>query len=193
MKLPCPYLPAVDVAHDCSITRKHGSARGEAFYLDALRYAQSQWLANKPAQAILQLNKAWLADLSPESMMLSENPPPYFAMVWIMQEAQDESYGFLGNPVRHFQHLASRMSGPRAHIRKWRAWYCYYLADAMLPRDAYPRDVTQRMREGLWIPTLERVHREVEIGGWDGEASIARSAYESIVRRSINPLLLKGR
>ena len=40
------------------------------FYQDALRYAQSQWISGKPAQAILQLDKAWMADLPADHPVL---------------------------------------------------------------------------------------------------------------------------
>ena len=52
------------------VTRRHGVERGAAFYQDALRYAQSLWISGKPAQAILQLDKAWMADLSDDAAVL---------------------------------------------------------------------------------------------------------------------------
>ena len=83
----CPWLPEVEEIHDYSITRRHDKAKGAGFYLDALRYAQSQWLTGKPAQAILQLNKAWMADLSGGEPELVNNPPPYQALAWILNHA----------------------------------------------------------------------------------------------------------
>lgn len=157
--------------HDFSITRRHGPGKGAEFYLDALRYAQSQWLAGKPAQAILQLNKAWMADLSGEEPLLLANPPPYQALAWILERAADGHCGYLGNPVRHFQHLASRMSGPCAGTRSWRAWVCFHLAEKILDRAAYPRDGGQIAREGLWIPNHQRALNEVFDHGWPGEGS----------------------
>ena len=122
--------------------------KGADFYLDALRYAQSQWLSGKPAQAILQLNKAWMADLSGREPELLANPPPYQALAWILENASSCDCGYLGNPVRHFQHLASRMNGPRAEIRSWRAWVCFHLAESTLSRGEYPRDGEQDDRHG---------------------------------------------
>jgi hypothetical protein len=166
---PCPWLPEVEEIHDFSITRRHGDFRGGAFYLDALRYAQSQWIAGKPAQAILQLNKAWMADLETEEADLPSQPDAYRALVWILETASTTDCGYLGNPVRHFQHLASRMSGPRAEIRSWRAWLCFHLAEQVLNPAAYPRDGEQIARDGLWIPSWERALREVSENGWPGE------------------------
>jgi hypothetical protein len=148
--------------HDFSITRRHGQHRGPAFYQDALRYAQSQWISGKPAQAILQIDKAWMAE-DP-----GETAHPYQALVWMLRHAADGSAGYLGNPVRHFQHLASRMSGPRSEIRSWRAWLCLHLAERILPH-GYPRDGRQLAREGLWIPGLPRCLSAIRHLGWDGE------------------------
>ena len=61
---PCPWLPRVDEVHNFTLTRRHGTNRGADFYRDALRFAQSQWMSGKPAQAVLQLDKAWMADLA---------------------------------------------------------------------------------------------------------------------------------
>ncbi|MEP2777590.1 MAG: hypothetical protein ABJM75_16150 [Luteolibacter sp.] len=133
-------------------TRRHGAARGEAFYLDALRYAQSQWLTAKPAQAILQLNKAFSADLREDDLILRTWPWPYAALEWILENAADGSNGFLGNPVRHFQHLATRMSGPRKEVRIARAWRCFHIAKRVLHgKGDFPMDGRQLVREGIFI------------------------------------------
>jgi len=163
----CPWLPVVTEALDFTHTRRHGQERGEEYYRDALCYAQSQWLTGKPAQAILQINKAWMADLTGDEGVLTEYPSPYRALVWMLQHAAEGTPGFFGNPVRHFQHLATRMSGPRAEIRIWRAWVCFHLAEQTLP--AYPRDGAQLCREGLQIPTWYQALKGVKKSGWKGE------------------------
>jgi hypothetical protein len=161
VNLPCPLLPEVGGVLDFSVTRRHGCERGAEFYLDALRFAQSQWCAGKPAQAILQLNKAWMAELPAHHPVFETYPSPYRALVWILQTASCRDCGYLGNPVRHFQHLASRMVGPRAELRAWRAWLCFHLAERVLHPAEYPRDGEQIAREGLWIPGFRRVFYEV--------------------------------
>ena len=55
----CPYLPECDAGK----LKRHGLGRGAEFYEDALRFAQGFWMEGKPAQAILQINKAFSADL----------------------------------------------------------------------------------------------------------------------------------
>lgn len=173
---PCPWLPDVEEIHDFTITRRHGRERGPTFYQDALGYAQSQWISGKPAQSILQLNKAWMADLADGEAALKKFPPPYQALAWILRRAAAGDCGYLGNPARHFQHLASRMSGPRAEIRSWRAWLCLHLAERILPQGHFPRDGCQIAREGLWIPSLGRALEAVKSGGWPGEGRIAMDA-----------------
>jgi len=174
--IPCPWLPVWEGRHDASITRKHAGNKGPEFYQDALKYAQSLWLDGKPAQAILQLNKAWMADLSGNEPVLESHPPPYRALIWILGEARTGENGFLGNPVRHFQHLASRMSGPRAEIRSWRAWVCFHLADRLLQGGGFPKDGPQIAREGLWIPSWNRSVTEVQTKGWASEMTEIQKA-----------------
>jgi len=173
---PCPYLPRVEEALGPWVTRRHGE-KGAAFYVDALRYGQWLWCGGKPAQAILQLNKAWMAELGAGDAVLKECPSPYAALAWILRAAQDGDCGFMGNPVRHFQHLASRMSGPRAEVRAWRAWMCFHLAERVLGPAGFPRDGEQLVREGLWIPSPQRALNELARGGWTGEARAAAGAY----------------
>ena len=166
----CPWLPEVKSRIGPGETRRHGSVKGTEFYRDALRYAQSLWLEGKPAQAILQLNKSWMAEAADEAF-----PPPYRALVWMMERARAENVAFMGNPVRHFQHLASRMSGPRAEIRSWRAWVCFHLAGQLLDH-GYPRDGRQIAREGIWIPSWRRSLCELERLGWTDESMHASQA-----------------
>ena len=169
MNDPCPWLPRVTEVHDFSITRRHGESKGLNFYLDALRYAQSHWVHGKPAQALLQLNKAWMAELRHEDSIMRFDSDPYRALVWILARASSQDCGYLGNPVRHFQHFASRIRGPRTEIRVWRAWVCFHLAERVLCPHEFPRDVRQIIREGIWIPNFQRARYEVSKCGWASE------------------------
>lgn len=180
MNPPCPWLPQVAEIHDFTVTRKHGAERGLAFYQDALRFAQSQWICGKPAQAILQLDKAWMADLSASPEFPDAYASPYLALTWILRHAAAGTHGYLGNPVRHFQHLASRMSGPRAEIRAWRAWLGMHLAERVLPHAGFPRDGEQIAREGLWIPSAGRALEAVASLGWPREWLAARFAMDEM-------------
>ncbi|MBK1831879.1 hypothetical protein JIN77_14180 [Verrucomicrobiaceae bacterium R5-34] len=145
----CPFLPEA--------TRVLGpgdskSRRGEAdYFITCLSCAQSLWLQGKPAQALLQLNHA----LSLPADSPTPWPLPYQAKIWLFTRRHEE--GFLGNPVRHYQHLASRMSGPNSELRSWRAWACFHLAESVLPAKAYPRDEVQIEKESLHIPSWPKV------------------------------------
>lgn len=166
----CPYLPEVEEVLDFTVTRRHGADRGPAFYRDALRFAQSLWQQGRPAQAILQLDKAFMANFIDEAW-LAKDMDPWAAMAWMLQCLRNGMEGFGGNPVRHFQHLASRMSGPCPEARRWRAWVCLHLAEHILPPDHFPRDGHQIAREGLWIPGRHRALAGLVRHGWRGEAS----------------------
>lgn len=144
--------------------------RGPGFYLAALEYAQSLWRRGYPAQAILQLNRAWSADLRGDEPVLVEWPSPYRALGWILRERPEGR--FLGNPVRHFQHLASRMHGVRREPRVWRAWAAFHLAEAVLGTAGFPRDEEQIAREGLRIPRWEEVMAGLAEHGWPGEGEL---------------------
>lgn len=173
----CPWLPEVDEVLDFTRTRRHGANKGVVFYQDALAYAQSQWRVGKPAQAVLQIDKALMADLSGDQWRQQAGVDPYRALVWIMAQAEAGECGYLGNPVRHFQHLASRMSGPRSELRSWRAWACFHLAERVLCRAAHPRDGHQIVREGLWIPGVTRAWAALEAIGWADEVGVVRRLY----------------
>ena len=149
MQQACPFLPAYENGRK----KAHGLSRGVDFYMDALSFAQGYWMKGKPAQAILQLNKAFSADLPPDAAILSVLPWPYAALELILDHAADGSAGFLGNPVRHFQHLATRMSGPRRQERVAHAWRCFHIARRILQgRGDFPLDGRQMIREGIFIP-----------------------------------------
>ena len=63
----------------------------------------------------------------------------------------------MGNPVRHFQHLATRVRGPDAGLRSWRAWACFHLCWLELAAGEFPPDHEQAAREGLRYPSREEI------------------------------------
>lgn len=174
----CPFLPEVGEGLDHRITRRHGVEKGIAFYRDALSLAQSHWKAGKPAQALLQINKAWIADVQ-DANWLAQDMDPWSALRWILVRIRDGAKGFSGNPPRHFQHLASRMSGPRPEPRRWRAWACLHLAERILPTSEFPRDGVQLARDGLWVPGLGRALVGLSRHGWTGEAAHVATLLDS--------------
>ena len=103
-----------------------------------------------------------------------EWPLPYAAKRWVMENCPADE--FLGNPVRHYQHLATRMSGPRPELRRWRAWACFHLAEVVVDRAENPRDELQIVREGVEIPGFDEVLARLSELGIPGEEKLAREA-----------------
>lgn len=171
----CPWLPEVTEVQGPEVTRDLADARGEAYYRAALAYAQSLWREAKPAQAILQLNKAFTARLAVDAAVLDEWPAPYRALGWMLRERPGGA--FLGNPVRHFQHLATRVRGADRELRAWRAWGCFHLSRRLLPEDGFPPDVEQVEREGLVFPEWDQVLGELGRRGWNGEVAALAAAF----------------
>jgi len=167
---PCPLLPEVSHPHGHMVTRVHAPAKCGQFYFAAICYAHSLWREAKPAQAILQLNKAFMADLRGDEEVLVAHPPPYEVLVWFLRNRPDGP--FLGNPVRHFQHLATRVSGDRREIRSWRAWACFHLSRAILPAEEFPPDEEQIAKEGIVFPAWREVVGNIRDLGWKDEARV---------------------
>jgi len=143
----CPYLPSI--AEPLAIThpKTHRADCDKEYFHACLELAQSLWRNGTPAQAILQIDKSFMADHS------NDIHKCYLSILWIIKHTPKEQ--FLGNPVRHFQHLASRMnlSQPNAELRIWRAWGCLHLTEKL--SHIYPRDQQQIEKENLTIPTMD--------------------------------------
>ncbi|MCP5537331.1 MAG: hypothetical protein H7A51_14005 [Akkermansiaceae bacterium] len=174
----CPFLPpSPDVVRpaEARAVRENGG-RGD-YYLAALTCAQSLWLEGKPAQALLQLNHAMGVAMEADDPVVIQWPLPYQAKVWIFTRRHED--GFMGNPTRHYQHLASRMSGPNSKLRSWRAWACFHLSERVLPADEFPRDRRQIEMEGLVIPAWETTLHEINQLGTEGEVELLRLIYQA--------------
>ncbi|MEO1857893.1 MAG: hypothetical protein ABGY95_11100 [Rubritalea sp.] len=158
----CPHLPHLTSPLPITHTRIHRNECGEAFYIACLELAQSLWINQRPAQAILQLDKAMMAIIPPNSDILDKHPIPYRAMLWIIDSNQSDI--FIGNPVRHFQHLASRMNlnQPQPKLRIARAWACFHLAESILNPSTYPRDQRQIEEVKLEIPDYHATTEAIE-------------------------------
>ncbi len=118
-----------------------------------------------------------MADLCEGAEILAAWPLPYAAKRWIMSHCPAED--FLGNPVRHYQHLATRMSGVRAELRRWRAWGCFHLAEKVLSPTSSPRDERQIEIERILVPSPACVIGHLEGLGLPGEAGL----YEEVLAR----------
>lgn len=154
---PCPLLP------ECEITARDitalGAERGPAFYEASLQFAQCLWRQGLPAQAMLQLTRALACALGNDEPVLARWPLPYSAMIYFMRVRAVGQ--FIGNPRRHFQHLATRMVEPNKVLRTWRAWACWYAAKSLLPEDGYPADAKQIREEGIIEPTFATIREQL--------------------------------
>jgi len=166
--LPCPHLPEIDRAVRAAESRALGVERGPVFYRLCLLYAQSKWREGKPAEALLQLNRAFAADVG-EGGEVGGGEMPYRAVAWILGERADLRGQFMGNPRRHWQHYATRMSGVRAAQRTWRAWACWALARSILPEADFPADLRQLEEESLSEPGLGSIAEGLSAVGLKGE------------------------
>lgn len=104
------------------------------------------------------------------------NYQPYMALRWLLENRRESQ--FLGNPTRHFQHLSTRMSGPRKELRIYRAWACFYISKLVLPKDEFPEDAEQISKELLIIPTLKEVFSKIK--------SIALINEEDHLKKALN-------
>ena len=164
---PCPFLPPPSerrfTAEDIHAL---GPDRSERFYHTALGYAQTLWLDGFPAKSLLLVNRALACVLRDTLLNTSPDPgsgepgyrggmAPYHAKAWMIHHRPLDR--FIGNPRRHYQHLATRMVEPNKALRTWRAWACWYLAKELLPESEYPSDTEQVRKERIVEPTRGQI------------------------------------
>ena len=167
---PCPFLPLIRKKITASDSKALRNNKGLPFYKLCLRYSQSKWMEGLPAQALLQLNRAMSADLVGDEKFLDKFPIPYSSIKWILEQRTDKYGQFLGNPRRHWQHYASRMSGPRSNIRIWRSWACFAISSKILPYSDFPRDEEQILNESLIIPSESQIELNLKSLGLPRES-----------------------
>ncbi|TDU73099.1 ribosomal protein S18 acetylase RimI-like enzyme [Prosthecobacter fusiformis] len=148
---PHPLLPTIDRTYKAEEINAFGKDRGPAFYETCHLYAQSLWQIGFPAKCILLLNRALSSPMPGTEPLFQRLPLPYQAMAWLLIHRPADQ--FIGNPRRHWQHLATRMVEPNKELRAWRAWACWYLAKEILPEADFPADLEQLREEGVVEPT----------------------------------------
>lgn len=171
----CPYLPAVETPLSAAAMREvKDDAYGVRFYQQALKCGQSLWLQGLPAQALLMFNRALGADLKGGEAILEQWPLPYAASSWVMMQRMEDQ--FVGNPRRHYQHLATRMVEPRKAQRSARAWACWFMACRVFPD--YLADEKQIAEEGVVEPGREDIVVMLEQEGIEGEVDVWEQAVQ---------------
>ena len=151
--LPCPFLPEPPRACTAADMQAFGKRRDAEFYDTALHYAQSLWVTGFPAQSLLLINRA-LSCALPE-VSLRAPYQPYQAVAWMLVNRPEDR--FIGNPRRHYQHLATRMVEPHKELRSWRAWACWHLSKQLLPEQDFPHDAVQVRKELLVKPRRNEI------------------------------------
>ncbi len=180
---PCPFLPPQEVPLSAATLAALGEDRGPAFYWASLQYAQSLWRQGFPARAILLCNRALGADLDGTEAVLRQCPLPYAAIGWLLLHHRPEH--FIGNPRRHWQHLATRMSGPRVPLRTWRAWACWRMACVALPH--LPADEIQLADESICEPGEEEIAGHLDQLGHPDETHQWRDVLEGLISPDLTP------
>ena len=173
---PCPFLPSIEKPLAAASMKQCGKSRGQDFYLLALQCAQSLWLQGFPAQSLLLINRAFGADHESNPSMCDNAPLPYAAAAWVMQHCEEGQ--FIGNPRRHYQHLATRMVPPRKEQRSWRAWACWELACILFPN--YPADEEQLTKEQINEPSRDVIFEQLTNLGLRGEPDVWMSVIKDI-------------
>lgn len=151
MNQPCPFLPSCGRSlswRDLAEFREEGGAE---LYRLCLEYGQQLWLDGLPARSLLAVDRALYCDVAASAEVLQAYPLPYAAIRWLVSQPSD---AFTGNARVHYQHLADRVRGERADIKKWRAW-----AALALVRQARP-DLPGDPKHAVTEPT----HAEIEAG-----------------------------
>jgi len=141
----------------------------EAYYFKALQYGHYLWRRGKAGRAILAVTRALYADLPPSAPVLRDWPLPYAALHWIV--ARHRSDDFPGNPRVSFQHQATRLRGPRADLRRARAWAVWALIRDACP--GLPADDAQ----GITEPSFAEIEAMLERHGHPGEAKVWKAAF----------------
>ncbi|MEM1059401.1 MAG: hypothetical protein AAGK14_09150 [Verrucomicrobiota bacterium] len=181
---PCPYLPMPHEPMTHETILNLGEDRGPVFYETALKRANWLWMEEQPAKAILLINRAFAsshvppgtAELVSEEAALSHGRTaldelPYRALAWMLRRAQPEKLP--GSCRVHYQHLATRMSGPRRELRAWRAWAAWCYVRRIWPE--LPADEKQTVTE----PTEEEVEVGLAEHGTAAEARLWKHVLES--------------
>ena len=167
MPSPCPFLPSCGRPLSWRDLNALRDDQGPELYRLCLEYGQQLWLDNLPARALLAVDRALYCDVSDDAEVLTEYPMPYRAIGWMVKQPSET---FAGNARVHYQHLADRVRGERAELKKWRAWAAWAVTRHARPDlEGDPKHIV-----------IEPTHAEIEAGlrdfGVSGEITEWRQA-----------------
>ena len=171
MAAPCPFLPACGRAlswRDLAALRDNSD--GE-LYLVCLEYAQQLWLDDLPARALLAVDRALYCDVAAGTEALTTYPLPYATIGWMVSQPSET---FTGNARVHYQHLADRVRGERADLKKWRAWAAWAIVRKACP--ALPGDLRHAVSE----PTQAAIAEGLATFGLPDECQLWQKALSDL-------------
>ena len=151
MPTPCPFLPSCGRLLSWRDLNALREDQGPELYRLCLEYGQQLWLDDLPARALLAVDRALYCDVPDDAEALTEYPMPYRTIGWMVKQPSDE---FTGNARVHYQHLADRVRGERAELKKWRAWAAWAVTRHVRP------DLESDPKHIVTEPT----HAEIEAG-----------------------------
>jgi hypothetical protein len=166
---PCPFLPSCGRTLDWRDLAVHREERGEGLYLLCLEYAQQLWLDDLPARALLAVDRALYCDVPADAPALQAYPLPYAAIGWLVGQPTD---AFTGNPRVHYQHLADRVKGERAELKKWRAWAAWAIVRHVRP------DLPADPRHAVHEPSRDEIAAGLRAHGLSGETELWRGVLD---------------
>ena len=163
MNQPCPFLPSCGRPLSWRDLAEQRAAGGAELYALCLEYGQQLWLDGLPARALLAVDRALYCDVHGTEAAVVAYPLPYAAIRWLVSQPSD---AFTGNARVHYQHLADRVRGERAELKKWRAWAAWALVWQARPE--LPGDPKHAVAE----PTVAEIAAGLEAYGIAGEAQL---------------------
>lgn len=167
MPTPCPFLPSCGRTlswRDLNALREN---QGPELYELCLEYGQQLWLDELPARALLAVDRALYCDVPGDAEILRAYPMPYRAIGWMVKQPGE---AFTGNARVHYQHLADRVRGERADLKKWRAWAAWAVT-----RQARP-DLAGDPKHAVSEPTPAEIETSLGTFGVAGEITEWRKA-----------------
>lgn len=170
MNPPCPFLPSCGRPLSWRDLAEHRAEGGAELYGRCLEYGQQLWLDGLPARALLAVDRALYCDVKGTEAAVLAYPLPYAAIRWLVSQPSDT---FTGNARVHYQHLADRVRGQRAEIKKWRAWAAWALVRQVRPE--LPGDPRHLVQE----PTQQDIEAGLDAHGIPGETAVWKAALAS--------------
>ena len=167
MPVPCPFLPSCGHLLNWRDLNALRDKQGPELYRLCLEYGQQLWLDELPARALLAVDRALYCDVREGDVVLAQHAMPYRAIGWMVRQPSDQ---FTGNARVHYQHLADRVRGERAELKKWRAWAAWAVTRHVRP------DLAGDPRHAVVEPTPADIEAGLRAYGLPSEIAEWRKA-----------------